>query len=453
MTNWIVLVLFTVIIAGVKYYIWTEGCQMNAADSLRVAAALEKLGYSTSLKAEDADVIVLNTCVVRQSAEDKAVGRLTSLKALKIRNPNLVLNLMGCLVGIRGAVEMKERFPYVDVFSQPSDPHPLIDFMSQKSRQHVSDREQQIEDILDVDFAYSLPDSRKERVVTALLPIIFGCSHSCAYCVIPLRRGREISRQPHEVLADARMLAEQGVKEITLLGQIIDRYGFDLPDTPTLSSLLRELHKISELERIRFLTSHPNWMSDELLETVDELPKVMPHFELPIQAGDDEVLRAMRRGYSVEEFMHTVEKIHARFSTVSIATDLIVGFPGESEAQFEHSVSALKTMRPDMTHVARYSPRPGTLSARTMADDVPEEEKMRRFRIIEDLQESITSEINQAYLGTKVPVLFEEKNKERWRGRTSTNKLVFAESAQDLRGLVRDAAITWTGPWSMIAVV
>jgi tRNA-2-methylthio-N6-dimethylallyladenosine synthase len=426
---------------------------MNAADSLRVASALEKLGYCASPKAEEADVIVLNTCVVRQSAEEKAVGRLTSLKALKSRNPGLVINLMGCLVGIRGATEMKERFPYVDVFSQPSDPHPLIDFLISGSRQQVIEREQQIEDILDADFSYSLPESRWESTVTALLPVVFGCSHACAYCVIPLRRGREISRPPEEVLADAQTLAGQGVKEITLLGQIIDRYGFDLPGKPTLSSLLRELHAISGLERIRFLTSHPNWMSDELLETVGEHPRIMPHFELPIQAGDDEVLCSMRRGYSVEEFMRTVEKIRSRFSTVSIATDLIVGFPGESEAQFEHSVEALKAMRPDMTHVARYSPRPGTLSARTMPDTVPEEEKMRRFRVIEVLQESITSTINQAYLGTKVPVLFEEKNKDRWRGRTPTNKLVFAESTQNLRGLVREATITWAGPWSMIAVV
>lgn len=453
MPNRIVLVLFTDIIAGVKYHIWTEGCQMNAADSLRVAAALEKLGYSASLRAEEADVVVLNTCVVRQSAEDKAIGRLTSLKALKMKNPGLVINLMGCLVGICGAAEMKERFPYVDVFSQPSDPHPLIDFLSGESRQQTLDRDRQIEDILDADFAYTLPDSRRERVVSALLPVVFGCSHACAYCVIPLRRGREISRPPQGVLADARSLAAQGAKEITLLGQIIDRYGLDLPGTPSLSGLLRGLNRIDGLERVRFLTSHPNWMNDELLDTVDELPKVMPHFELPIQAGDDAVLRNMRRGYSVEQFMRIVEKIRARFSTVSIATDLIVGFPGESEAQFENSVEALKAMRPDMTHVARYSPRPGTLSARSMADDVPDEEKMRRFRVIEELQERITTEINHAYLGAKVPVLFEEKNKDRWRGRTPTNKLVFAESAQDLRGQVRDAAITWAGPWSMIAVV
>ena len=398
-------------------------------------------------------MVVLNTCVVRQSAEDKAIGRLTSLKALKTKNPDLVINLMGCLVGIRGAAEMKERFPYVDVFSQPSDPHPLIDFLGRESRQQVLARDAQIEDILDADYAYTLPESRSERMVSALLPVVFGCSHACAYCVIPLRRGREISRPPHQVLADARALAAQGVKEITLLGQIIDRYGLDLPEKPSLSSLLREMSRIEGLERIRFLTSHPNWMSDELLDAVDELPKVMPHFELPIQAGDDAVLRNMRRGYTVEQFMRTVEKIRARFSTVSIATDLIVGFPGESAEQFENSVKALERMRPDMTHVARYSPRPGTLSERSMADDVPDDEKLRRFRVIEALQERIAGEINQAYPGSKVPVLFEEKHKERWRGRTPTNKLVFAESSQDLRGQVREAEITWAGPWSMIAVV
>lgn len=426
---------------------------MNAADSLRVASALEVLGYSACSRAEDADVVVLNTCVVRQSAEDKAVGRLTSLKAFKKRKPDTVLNLMGCMVGIHEASELKERFPYVDVFSQPSDPHPLIDFLNDKSRQPVQQRSQQIEDILDADFAYTLPRSQKSHVVSTFLPIVFGCSHSCSYCVIPLRRGREISRPPDEILSDAKSLVAQGAKEITLLGQIIDRYGFDLESKPTLGRLLRDLNALEGLERIRFLTSHPNWMNDELLDAVDELPKVMPHFELPIQAGDDSVLRNMRRGYSVEQFMRIVKKIRIRFKTVSIATDLIVGFPGETEEQFNNSVKVLKAMHPDMTHVARYSPRPGTISARTMSDDVPEDEKLRRFRVIETLQECISTEINQAYLGATVPVLFEEKNKNRWRGRTSTNKLVFAESSDDLHGQVRKATITWTGPWSMIATV
>ncbi|MBM3136702.1 MAG: tRNA (N6-isopentenyl adenosine(37)-C2)-methylthiotransferase MiaB [Chloroflexi bacterium] len=435
-----------------KYYIWTEGCQMNSADSLRVAAALENLGYETSAKPESADVIVLNTCVVRQSAEDKAIGRLTSLKSLKISNPDKVINLMGCLVGIRGAAELKERFPYVDVFSQPSDPRPLIDFLSDPKSQE-KERQQNIEDILDEEFAYTLPDSRKEQMVSALLPVVFGCSHACSYCVIPLRRGREISRHPDEVLADARSLVSQGVKEIILLGQIVDRYGHDQPGYPHLSGLLRSLHKIEGVERIRFLTSHPNWVSDELLDTVADLPKVMPHFELPIQAGDDSVLQAMRRGYTVEKFMKIVEKIRTRFTTLSIATDLIVGFPGETEAQFKNSVEALETMRPDMTHVARYSPRPGTHSALNLADDVPEDEKKRRFRVIESLQEKITSEINAAYINQRVPVLFEDKHKNRWRGRTPTNKLVFVETDADLKGAVKDVRITWAGPWSMIAEV
>lgn len=426
---------------------------MNSADSLRVAAALEKLGYKKSPRAEEADVVVLNTCVVRQSAEDKAVGRLTSLKALKQKRPEVVINLMGCLVGIRGAAEMKARFPFVDVFSQPSDPHPLMDFLSEGHRETAVARDQQIEDVLDADFDYALPVSVQTDTVSALLPIVFGCSHSCTYCVIPLRRGREISRMPVDILADARKLAAQGVKEITLLGQIVDRYGMDLPDKPTLSNLLRNVCAIDSLERVRFLTSHPIWMTDELLDTVAEIPKLMPHFELPIQAGDDAVLRSMRRGYSVEQFMRIVEKIRARFNIVSIATDLIVGFPGESEAQFNNSVEAIKVMRPDMTHVARYSPRPGTYSALNMADDVPEEEKMRRFRVIESLQEEITSSINAAYLGKKIPVLFEAKHKSRWRGRTTTNKLVFAESEVDLHGLVCEAEITWAGPWSMIGRV
>jgi tRNA-2-methylthio-N6-dimethylallyladenosine synthase len=243
------------------------------------------------------------------------------------------------------------------------------------------------------------------------------------------------------------------VKEITLLGQIVDRYGQDQPGYPSLSSLLREISEIDGLERIRFLTSHPNYMSDEILDAVAEMPKVMPHFELPIQAGDDEVLKNMRRGYTSAQYLQVVEKIHQRFEQVSIAIDLIVGFPGESAEQFERSVEILKIVRPDMTHVARYSPRPGTLSMRTMPDDVTAEEKWRRFRVIEELQEKITGEINQTYLGRRTPVLFEEKEKNRWRGRTPTNKLVFVESDEDLRGKVRDVQVTWTGPWSMIATV
>ena len=436
-----------------KYHIWTEGCQMNSADSLRVSSALEQLGYQSCRRIEDADVVVLNTCMVRQSAEDKAIGRLTSLKGIKRKKPDMLINLMGCMVGVRGYETLQERYPYVDVFSQPSDPFPLIEKITGSTRQQEEDRRLYIEHILDDEYAYTLPASIQGRQVTAYLPIVFGCSHACSYCIIPLRRGREISRPAQEILADAQSLVQRGVKEITLLGQIVDRYGLDQPGYPSLSDLLRDLHAIQGLERIRFLTSHPNYMTEELLDTVAELPKVMPHFELPIQAGADEVLANMRRGYTARQYLDWVDKIHQRFSQVSIAIDLIVGFPGETKAQFEESVKILETVRPDMTHVARYSPRPGTISMRKMPDDVSDEEKWRRFRIIEALQEKITTEINQAYLGKKVPVLLEEKAKNRWRGRTPTNKLVFVESEEDLLGQVKDVTVTWTGPWSMIATV
>jgi tRNA-2-methylthio-N6-dimethylallyladenosine synthase len=426
---------------------------MNTADSQRVAAALEALGYLSVPKPEQADVIVLNTCVVRQSAENKAIGRLTSLKGIKDKKPGIVINLMGCMVGIQGSALLREQYPYVDVFSPPSDPQPLVEFLAGDAHGYQSVRREAIDALLDEEAAFRLPASSEGKEVTAFLPTVLGCSHACSYCVIPLRRGREQSRPVADILADAHRLASQGVKEITLLGQIIDRYGMDLAGKPTLSSLLREVHAIEGLERIRFLTSHPNWMHAELLDTVTELPRVMPHFELPIQAGDDEILARMRRGYTAEKFMRIVEDIRARFESVSIATDLIIGFPGESNEQFDRSVQVLEAMRPDMTHAARYSPRPGTASALNMADDVPADEKMRRFRVIENLQERISGEINQKYLGTKTEVLFEGKSKKRWRGRTPTNKLVFAESDENLLGQVRDVHITWAGPWSMIGAL
>ncbi|HMN61747.1 MAG TPA: MiaB/RimO family radical SAM methylthiotransferase, partial [Anaerolinea sp.] len=245
----------------------------------------------------------------------------------------------------------------------------------------------------------------------------------------------------------------QGVKEITLLGQIVDRYGKDQPDFPTLAGLLIRLQEIEGLERIRFLTSHPNWMTDELLDAVASLPKVMPHIEVPVQAGDDEVLANMHRGYTRDDYRRLVERIRTRIPNVSIATDIIVGFPGETEAQFMHTYDLLAELKLDVAHLARYSSRPGTVATRRMVDDVPEPEKMRRFRLLEDLQESVLAEINTRYLGQTTPVLFEEKVKRRWKGRTPTNKLVFAESAEDLRGQVRGARITWTGPWSMLGEV
>ncbi len=421
---------------------------MNVADSERVSSALEHLGYTHTSNAEDADVIVLNTCVVRQSAEDKAYGRLTSLLPIKRARPEVVINLMGCLVGIKDHQPLRQRFPYVDVFSPPSDPAPLVEYLIQRDARSAEEAETARRFAL-MDGDLVLPRSSGGQVA-GWIPVVYGCSHACAYCIIPYRRGVEVSRPPEEIYREARSLAAQGVKEITLLGQIVDRYGKDQPAYPTLAGLLRELSGIEGIERLRFLTSHPNWMTDELLECVAELPKVMPHIEVPNQSGDDDVLQAMKRGYTAEDYRRLVQKIRDRIPGVSIATDIIVGFPGETEAQFQNTYDLLAELKLDVVHLARYSPRAGTLSARSLEDNVPETEKWRRFRALERLQEAIVREIHATYLHTTVEVLFEDKVKKRWRGRTPTNKLVFVETETNLRGMVLPVKIIRTGPWSML---
>ncbi len=433
-----------------KYHIWTEGCQMNVADSQRVGSALEHLGYAFTGNAEEADVIVLNTCVVRQSAEDKALGRLHSLRPLKDRNPNLVINLMGCLVGVRGAEKLQKKLPFVDVFSPPSDPGPLVSFLTQGEIQSLVDAETTRRFMM-MDDELVLPLHERGQLVSAHIPVVYGCSHACTFCIIPYRRGIERSRPVGDIVGEARSLAAQGVKEITLLGQIVDRYGKDIPDGPNLAGLLRVIHEVEGIERIRFLTSHPNYFGEDLLDAVAELPKVMPHFEIPIQAGDDTVLENMKRGYTQADYRRLVDKIRAKAPGCSIATDIIVGFPGETDEQFMETYRVLSDLRLDVAHLARYSPREGTVSARRMDDDVSAEEKMRRFRLLEALQEQIVGEINAQYLGQTVEVLFEEKVKGRWKGRTPTNKLVFVESEDELRGQILPVSVTWTGPWSMQA--
>jgi len=213
------------------------------------------------------------------------------------------------------------------------------------------------------------------------------------------------------------------------------------------------VHEVEGLERIRFLTSHPNWMTGELLDTIAELPKVMPHIEVPVQAGDDAILAEMKRGYTAEDYRRLVESIRQRIPGVSIATDIIVGFPGEGEAQYQRTYDLLADLKLDVAHLARYSPRPGTVAERRMADDVPDEEKWRRFRQLEALQEQVAAEINARYLGETVEVLFEDKVRGRWKGRTPTNKLVFVESDEQLGGQIRPVRVTWTGPWSMQATL
>jgi tRNA-2-methylthio-N6-dimethylallyladenosine synthase len=437
-----------VIITDMKYYIWTSGCQMNVADSRRVASALEKLGHTPTPRAESADIIVLNTCVVRQSAENKAYGRLHSLRPIKESRPDVVINLMGCLVGVKDNPTLKKVFPFVDIFSPPSDPAPLIDHLLHTDGRATDLAETEIRNaIMDGDLI--LPAHERSTLVSAYIPIVYGCSHACTYCVIPYRRGPEVSRPIDDILDEIRTLSAQGVREVTLLGQIVDRYGLDLNDNITLVDLLHAAHAVEGLDRIRFLTSHPNWMTDELLDTVAALPKVCEHIEIPFQAGDDEILQRMKRGYSVREYRALIDRIRERIPGVSMATDIIVGFPGETEEQFRHTYELLEALRFDVAHLARYSPRPDTVSARRMKDDIPKAEKMHRFRALEDLQARIAAEINAGYEGQIAEVLVEEMQRGRWKGRTRTNKLVFIESEDDLRGKLIHVQIEWAGPWSM----
>jgi tRNA-2-methylthio-N6-dimethylallyladenosine synthase len=441
-----------------SYFIQTWGCQMNTADSQRVAYALEKIGYAPSDTVDAADVIVLNTCVVRQQAEDAATGRLTTLAPLKKNKPGVVINLMGCMVGVKGGERLKQAFPMVDVFSPPSEPGPLVQFLADRdglTRGEVdAARRFALQDELTTVLneqadVFALPTATRGNLVSAHVPVVFGCSHACSFCIIPMRRGIERSRPVGEIAAEVRSLAAQGVKEVTLLGQIVDRYGKDISDGPNLAQLLRVINGIDGIERIRFLTSHPNYMTDELLDAVAELPKVCENIEVPVQAGDDDVLANMKRGYTRDDYYRLVERIRQRIPNVSIATDIIVGFPGETEAQYQQTYDLLSDLKLDIVHLARYSPRPGTVSARRMEDTVPEEEKLRRLQTLDDLQAEILGEINSSLLNQTTEILVEERHKGKWKGRNRNNKIFHFDSDADWKGKLATVHVTKTGPWSM----
>jgi tRNA-2-methylthio-N6-dimethylallyladenosine synthase len=417
-----------------QYFVWNIGCQMNVADAHRAAEGLEALGLSPAPRIEQADVIVMNTCVVRQSAEDRVWGRLHSLKPLKQRNPTAFLALMGCAIG-EDADSLSARFPYVDAFIRPSD----VDGLLASVREAGFDVSEPAE---------SAADGPVSRGVTA----IHGCNHHCTYCIVRLRRGREVSRPVAEILDEVMAAADRGAREIVLLGQNVDAYGRDLYPALDLADLLCAVHDVEGIWRIRFLTSHPADLSPRVVEAVRDLPKVCEHFELPVQSGDDEVLRHMGRNYTVNAYRMLVRQIREALPNAAIATDVIVGFPGETEAAFANTYRLLEEVRFDAVHVAAYSVRPGT-SAERLADDVPPEEKEARRQVIDVLQERIVGEINDHLFGQTVEVLVEGRKKGRWYGRTRTNKLVFFDTAGDWRGRLAQVRITWAGPWSLVGEV
>ena len=417
-----------------SFHIWTIGCQMNKADSQRLGSALEQLGLREVGTANEADLVVLNSCVVRQQAEDKVVGNLTWMKPWRSEDPDRVVALMGCMVGSK-TDELARRFPFVDLFMPPQQYGPLLELVGERVG---LDWEGCVGSL-----APAQPD------VTCYVPIIHGCDLMCTFCIIPYRRGRQVSRPVDELVHEVELLVDRGVKEVTVLGQTVDAYGLDLPGKPDLGYLLAQLNDVAGLERIRFLTSHPSFFTDEIIHAVANLPKVCEHINLPVQAGDDEVLKAMRRPYTRQEFKDLVGMIRDIVPHSSLATDIIVGFPGETREQFQRTVELIAELRPDKVHCAAYSPRPGTIPGRTMEDDVSKEEKTRRRVQLEDLQQGILTEINSALLGQEVDILVEGRRDGKWHGRTRTDKLVFFQSEDEYLGQLVNLNITKTGPWSL----
>lgn len=422
---------------------------MNYADARRVASELEKLGYSATPHAEDADVIVLETCTVRQQSEDKAYNKLHSLRPMKQKRPDLTVAVMGCVVGVRGNQSLEAKFPFVDVFMEPStDGLPLISQLQQEE-DHTLEQTSTAKRHGLQDGEIILPADQRGKLVSAPVSIVYGCSHACAFCIIPQQRGVERSRPIGTIASEVRSLVSQGVKEVVLLGQIVDRYGYDVANGPDLADLLATINDVDGLQRIRFLTSHPNYMTDRILHAVADLPKVMPQIEIPIQAGDNDILRDMKRGYTREEYRDLIHHVRATIPGAAIHSDIIVGFPGETREQFQKTYDILDELRLDKVHLARYSPRPGTVSERRMADDVPDAEKRRRFHALESLQKEILQEEMRHYVGQMVEVLVEGKHKGRWRGRNPQNKLVFFNDPGDQKGKLVQVLVNHAGPWSM----
>lgn len=413
---------------------------MNEADSAKVAAMLQEVGYEPTKTEDDADIVVLNSCVVRQAAEDKVSGKLNNLARLKRERPEVPLVLTGCMV-TKQQEKLKQTFPHVDLFFDPSDFDKLEQVVPELG---------ELEDDLQQLPHYYLPQREEGSAsVTAYIPIIYGCNFLCSYCIVPYRRGKETSRPVNDIVREVERLVSSGVREVTLLGQTVNAYGHDLAEQTDLAALLREVDKAPGLDRLRFLTSHPKYMSDELIDTMAELRTGCEHMNLPVQAGDNEVLRRMRRTYTRDLWMERIAYTRKQMPASTVATDIIVGFPGETEAQFMQTYDMLERTKCDKVHLAMYSPRPGTLSSR-WDDDIPHDEKFRRHQELEHLQERICTEINSKRLGETYEVLVEGKARGRWTGRTRGNTLVHFDDDRELAGKLVDVRITRTSPWFLI---
>lgn len=430
-----------------KFHIWTSGCQMNEHDSEIMHALLEQEGYAWTPDPDAADIIILNTCSVRKTAEQKALGFLGNLKFRKKSDPNLVVAVGGCLTQNPKVREFLLNAPFVNVVFGTRNFHRLPEFLQQakeQQRQIVADDQEDLSGIL--------PAYRTDTV-KAYVTIMYGCNNFCSYCIVPYTRGREKSRLPEEIYEEVAELVAAGYQEVMLLGQNVNSYGKGLDRDVNFARLLQQLDGIPDLTRIRYMTSHPRDFTDELIETIASSSKVCEHFHLPIQSGSDRILKLMNRGYTRERYLEQIEKIRKRIPASSITTDIIVGFPGETEDDFQETLDLMKQVKFDAAFTFLYSSRQGT-KAEKMDEQISPDIKKDRMARLTGMQNKITLEHNQALENKAVEVLVEGRSKkapERWSGRTRTNKIVVFDEPDEpaLTGKLADVQITCARTWNL----
>lgn len=431
---------------GKKYHIRTYGCQMNERDSETLAGILADLGYTRTASVEEADLILFNTCCVRETAERKIYGRLNELRPLKKKRPDLLIGVGGCM-----AQKDKERVltkaPHVDFVFGTHNIQELPELISKAAA--LSEPLVQVWEEGQVPLV-DLP-AQREGKLKAYVTITYGCTNFCTYCIVPYVRGKERSRPPQDIIQEVTQLAQEGYKEVTLLGQNVNTYGRDLGKGVSFAQLLREVNQVEGIQRIRYTTSHPRDFTAEIIAAVRDCDKVCEHFHLPIQAGSNRILQRMNRGYTREEYLQLVERIREEVPDCSITTDIIVGFPGEEEEDFAATLDIVRQVRFDNAFTFVFSPRSGTPAAK-MKEQVPEDVKKERLNRLMELQDRISRDINEELRGKELEVLVEGTSKKEEKiltSRTRTNKLVLFPGEEDLMGELVTVRITRPQTWNL----
>ncbi|MGL4656116.1 MAG: tRNA (N6-isopentenyl adenosine(37)-C2)-methylthiotransferase MiaB [Sarcina sp.] len=415
------------------FFIETWGCQMNEEDSEKLAGMLKNLNYRNTEKREDADIIIFNTCCIRENAENKVVGNLGELKRLKAKNPNLVIAICGCMMQQKDSADkILKKFPFIDIIFGTHNAHKFPEYLNRVLQEHIS-----IKEIIDKEegIVEGVPIERKSSV-KAFVTIMYGCNNFCTYCVVPYVRGRERSRKSEDIKNEVVDLVSKGYKEITLLGQNVNSYGKGLDEDINFAKLLRKLNEIDDLERIRFMTSHPKDISMDVIYAIKECEKVCEQIHLPVQSGSNAILKAMNRHYTREQYFEIIDNVKKEIPRIGITTDLIIGFPGETEEDFNDTLDLINKVKYDSSFTFIYSRRNNT-PADEMENQIPEVLKHQRFNVIIEAINNHSKEINKSYLNKEVEVLVEDiskNNDENLSGRTREGKLVNFKGDKSLIG-------------------